>query len=64
MAEDSIVTVQRYNVGKRLSDMTLHNGTAYLAGQVADDMTADILNKSLPYWKVTCHTLGLGLCRA
>jgi len=36
------MTIQRYHVGKRLSDMVVHNGTIYLAGQVADDLTADI----------------------
>ena len=29
-----------------------------------DDMTADILTKVLPHWKVLCHALGLGLHRA
>ena len=29
-----------------------------------DDMTADILTKALPSWKVTHHTMGLGLRRA
>jgi len=28
-----------------------------------DDMTADILMKALPHWKVTQHALGLGLSR-
>jgi hypothetical protein len=26
-----------------------------------EDMTADILTKALPHWKVRCHSLGLGL---
>lgn len=34
--------VQRYHVGQRLSEMALHNGTLYLAGQVPDDATQDI----------------------
>ena len=29
-----------------------------------DDMTADILTKALPQWKVICHGLGLGLCHS
>ena len=29
-----------------------------------DDMTADILTKALPCWKVLCHALGLGLHHA
>jgi len=40
------VTVQRYHVGKRLSDMTVANGVAYLAGQVADDLSADITTQT------------------
>jgi enamine deaminase RidA (YjgF/YER057c/UK114 family) len=34
--------VQRFDVGRRLSEMTVHNGTAYLAGQVAADGSKDI----------------------
>ncbi|MBL8520590.1 MAG: RidA family protein [Betaproteobacteria bacterium] len=34
--------VQRFHVGKRLSEMAIHNGTVYLAGQVADDPSSDI----------------------
>ncbi len=29
--------VQRFDVGPRLSEMAIHNGTIYLAGQVPDD---------------------------
>ena len=28
--------IQRFEVGKRLSEMAVHNGTVYLAGQIAD----------------------------
>jgi hypothetical protein len=31
---------------------------------LTDNMTADILTKALPSWKVTHHTMGLGLQRA
>jgi enamine deaminase RidA (YjgF/YER057c/UK114 family) len=34
--------IERVNVGKRLSDMAIHNGVAYLAGQVAEDRSLDI----------------------
>ncbi|WP_332813155.1 RidA family protein [Ramlibacter sp.] len=34
--------IQRFDVGTRLSEMAVHNGTAYLAGQVAGDATQDI----------------------
>ncbi len=34
--------IQRFHIGKRLSEMAVHQGTAYLAGQVADDASADL----------------------
>ena len=34
--------IKRINVGKRLSDVAVFNGVAYLAGQVADDKSLDI----------------------
>ena len=34
--------LHRFHVGDRLSEMAVHNGTVYLAGQVADDANADI----------------------
>ena len=34
--------VQRFDVGARLSEMAVHNGVAYLAGQVAADDSQDI----------------------
>lgn len=34
--------LQRFHVGPRLSEMAIHNGTVYLAGQVPDDTTADM----------------------
>ena len=33
--------VQRFDVGSRLSEMAVHNGTVWLAGQVAADDTQD-----------------------
>ncbi len=36
------MTIQRFDVGTRLSEMAVHHGTAYLAGQVAADATQDI----------------------
>jgi enamine deaminase RidA (YjgF/YER057c/UK114 family) len=38
--------ITRTNVGKRLSDMAVYNGVAYLAGQVADDVTQDITGQA------------------
>lgn len=34
--------IQRFDVGTRLSEMAVHNGTVYLAGQVAGDAAQDI----------------------
>ncbi len=34
--------IQRFDVGTRLSEMAVHNGTLYLAGQVAADAAQDI----------------------
>ncbi|MBN8742606.1 MAG: hypothetical protein BGP24_15955 [Lysobacterales bacterium 69-70] len=34
--------IQRYDTGPRMSEMVVHNGTIYLAGQIADDAEADI----------------------
>ena len=34
--------LRRFHVGDRLSEMTIHNGTVYLAGQVANDASKDI----------------------
>lgn len=34
--------ITRYHVGNRISETAIHNGTVYLAGQVAEDGTQDI----------------------
>ncbi|MEP7299875.1 MAG: RidA family protein [Burkholderiales bacterium] len=34
--------LRRFHVGDRMSEMTIHNGTVYLAGQVAGDASQDI----------------------
>jgi enamine deaminase RidA (YjgF/YER057c/UK114 family) len=44
--------VQRFDVGPRLSEMAIHNGVAYLAGQVPDDATQDIRGQ-------TCQVLAM-----
>ena len=36
------MSIQRFHVGKRLSEMVVHGDTVYLAGQVADDPKADV----------------------
>ena len=39
--------LRRFHVGDRLSEMTIYNGTVYLAGQVAADATQDIKGQTL-----------------
>ena len=34
--------ITRLHVGKRLSEVAIHNGTVYLAGQIAEDTDAGI----------------------
>lgn len=34
--------VQRFDVGARMSEVAVHNGTVYLAGQIAEDAIQDI----------------------
>lgn len=38
--------IKRVNVAKRLSDMAVYNNVAYLAGQVADDVSQDVTGQT------------------
>jgi enamine deaminase RidA (YjgF/YER057c/UK114 family) len=38
--------IERVNVEKRLSDMAVYNGVAYLAGQVPDDPSLDMYGQT------------------
>lgn len=38
--------IQRFDVGARLSEMAVHQGVAYLAGQVPADGRADIVGQT------------------
>ena len=40
------MAIQRFHPGKTLSEMALHNGTLYLAGQVAEDTARDIAGQT------------------
>ncbi|GAB3627956.1 aminoacrylate peracid reductase [Pandoraea terrae] len=40
------MAVQRFYVERRWSDMAVHNGTVYLAGQVSEDRTQDITGQT------------------
>jgi len=39
--------VQRFDVGARLSEMAIHNGVVYLAGQIPEDSNLDIEGQTL-----------------
>lgn len=38
--------IQRLDPGPRMSEASIHNGVVYLAGQVADDATQDIVGQA------------------
>lgn len=40
------MSLQRFDVGARLSEMAVHNGTCYLAGQVPADASQDIAGQT------------------
>jgi enamine deaminase RidA (YjgF/YER057c/UK114 family) len=40
------MTIARHHIGPRMSQMVIHGDTIYLAGQVASDLTADIVNQT------------------
>jgi enamine deaminase RidA (YjgF/YER057c/UK114 family) len=38
--------IKRLHVGKTLSEVAIYNGTVYLAGQIAEDVTQDIAGQT------------------
>ncbi len=38
--------ITRLHVGKRLSEVAIHNSTVYLAGQIAEDTAQDIVGQT------------------
>ncbi|MGE5649645.1 RidA family protein [Noviherbaspirillum sp. UKPF54] len=38
--------IKRLHVGKTLSEVAIHNGTVYLAGQIAEDVGQDITGQT------------------
>ena len=38
--------IERFDVGPRMSEMAVHNGVVYLAGQIADDGSQDITGQT------------------
>jgi enamine deaminase RidA (YjgF/YER057c/UK114 family) len=46
--------VQRFDVGARLSEMAIHNGVVYLAGQIPEDPNLDIEGQTLQVLEAMC----------
>ena len=40
------MSIKRFHVGARMSEMAVYNNTAYLAGQVAGDPAADVVGQT------------------
>ncbi|MFP6799607.1 MAG: Rid family hydrolase, partial [Pseudomonas sp.] len=40
------MSVQRLHTESRYSEIVIHNGTVYLAGQLADDYSGDIVQQT------------------
>jgi enamine deaminase RidA (YjgF/YER057c/UK114 family) len=40
------MSVQRLRIESRYSEIVIHNGTVYLAGQLADDLSGDIVQQT------------------
>jgi enamine deaminase RidA (YjgF/YER057c/UK114 family) len=40
------MNIERLHIGKTLSEVAIHNGTVYLAGQIAEDLTQDIAGQT------------------
>lgn len=40
------MSITRLHVGKTLSEVAIHNGTVYLAGQVPEDLAQDIVGQT------------------
>jgi enamine deaminase RidA (YjgF/YER057c/UK114 family) len=45
--DKDVIMVQRFDLGDRLSEMTIHNGVVYLAGQIPEDPNLDIEGQTL-----------------
>ena len=52
--------MQRYETGPRMSEMTVHHGVCYLAGQIAEDATADIKGQTRQVLAEIDRLLALG----
>jgi len=52
--------LQRFENGPRMSEMTVHHGVCYLAGQVADDASQDIRGQTRQVLAEIDRLLALG----
>jgi len=52
--------LQRYETGPRMSEMTVHHGVCYLAGQIAEDATADVKGQTRQVLAEIDRLLALG----
>jgi enamine deaminase RidA (YjgF/YER057c/UK114 family) len=41
-----MIGIKRFETGPRMSQVVVHNGTAYLAGQVAGDVSTDVADQT------------------
>ncbi len=40
------MSIQRFHTGRRMSEAVVHNGTVYLAGQVAENPAVDVVGQT------------------
>ena len=53
------MSIQRFKIGPRMSQVVVHNETVYLAGQVAEDTTADVKGQTNQILSQIDELLGL-----
>jgi enamine deaminase RidA (YjgF/YER057c/UK114 family) len=53
------LSIKRFNVENRFSDMAIFNGVAYLAGQVANDLSQDIIGQMCEVLSIVDRLLAL-----
>jgi enamine deaminase RidA (YjgF/YER057c/UK114 family) len=53
------LSIQRYENGPRFCSALTHNGTVYLAGMVADDLTGDVVHQARAVLAKIDHYLAL-----
>lgn len=51
--------IERFELGPRMSRVVIHNGTVYLAGLTADDLSEDAAGQTRQILEKASHKLGL-----